>query len=51
MASKKYGYVLTEIAEADIDETFEYIGGELSNPEAASDFADEHYSCTFPPCG
>ena len=41
MASKKYGYVLTEIAEADIDETFEYIGGELSNPEAASDFADE----------
>ena len=41
MASKKYGYVLTEIAEADIDKTFEYIAVDLSNPDAASDFADE----------
>ena len=41
MASRKYGYVLTEIAEADIDETFEYIAEELSNPDAASGFADE----------
>ena len=41
MASKKYGYVLTEIAEADIDETFEYIATDLSNPDAASNFADE----------
>ena len=41
MASKKYGYVLTEIAEADIDETFEYIAEDLSNPDAASGFADE----------
>ena len=38
MASRKYGYVLTEIAEADIDETFEYISEELSNPDAASGF-------------
>ena len=41
MASRKYGYVLTEIAEADIDDTFEYIAEELSNPDAASGFADE----------
>ena len=41
MASRKYGYVLTEIAEADIDETFEYIAEELSNPDAPSGFADE----------
>ena len=41
MASRKYGYVLTEIAEAVIDETFEYIAEELSNPDAASGFADE----------
>ena len=41
MASKKYDYVLTEIAEADIDEVFEYIAADLANPDAASDFADE----------
>ena len=41
MASKKYGFVLTEIAEADIDEAFEYIAVDLSNPDAASAFADE----------
>ena len=41
MAFKKYGFVLTEIAEADIDEVFEYIAVDLSNPDAASDFADE----------
>ena len=41
MASKKYDYVLTEIAEADIDELFEYIAVDLANPDAASDFADE----------
>ena len=41
MASKKYGYVITETAEADTDETFEYIAGDLANPYAASDFADE----------
>ncbi len=41
MASKKYVFVLTEIAEADIDEAFEYIAADLSNPDAASAFADE----------
>ena len=41
MASKKYSYVLTEIAEADIDEAFEYIAIDLSNQDAAANFADE----------
>ena len=41
MASKKYDYILTEIAEADIDEVLEYIAVNLLNPDAASDFADE----------
>jgi plasmid stabilization system protein ParE len=41
MASKTYDYVLTEIAEADVDEAFDYIANELANPDAASAFADE----------
>ncbi len=41
MASRKYDYVLTETAEADIDEALEYIAVDLSNPDAASSFADE----------
>ena len=41
MASDRYDYVLTESAEADIDEVFDYIAGELVNPDAASAFADE----------
>lgn len=41
MAFKKYDFVLTEIAAADIDETISYIQSELSNPEAASGFMDE----------
>ena len=41
MASENYGYVLTEIAESDIDETIEYISGDLSNPDAASSFLDD----------
>lgn len=41
MASKKYDYVLTELAESDIDDAFEYIELDLANPDAASDFADE----------
>ena len=41
MASKKYDYVLTELAESDIDDVFEYIELDLANPDAASDFADE----------
>ena len=41
MASNRYNYVLTESAEADIDEAFDYIANELVNPDAASAFADE----------
>ena len=41
MASEQYSYVLTETAEADIETAFDYIASELSNPEAASSFADE----------
>ena len=41
MASDRYNYVLTESAEADIDEAFDYIAHELVNPDAASAFADE----------
>ena len=41
MASDRYNYVLTESAEADIDEAFDYIVGDLVNPDAASAFADE----------
>ena len=41
MASDRYNYVLTESAEADIDEAFDYIANELANPDAASAFADE----------
>ena len=41
MASDRYNYVLTENAEADIDEAFDYIAGDLVNPDAASAFADE----------
>ena len=40
-SNKKYDYVLTEVAEADIDNIFEYIAVDLANPDAASDFADE----------
>ncbi len=41
MASDRYTYVLTESAEADIDEAFDYIANGLVNPDAASAFADE----------
>lgn len=41
MASERYNYVLTESAEADVDEAFDYIANELVNPDAASAFADE----------
>ena len=41
MASDRYTYVLTESAEADVDEAFNYIANELVNPDAASAFADE----------
>lgn len=39
MASK-YQYRLTKKAEADLDGIISYISVELSNPQAASDFAD-----------
>jgi len=41
MASDRYNYVLTEIAEADVDESFDYIANALVNPDAASAFANE----------
>ena len=43
MASDRYNYVLTESAEADIDEAFDpgYIAGDLVNPDAPSRLADE----------
>ena len=56
MASDRYNYVLTESAEADIDEAFDYIANELVNPDAASAFADEleeklEEICTTPKAG
>ncbi len=50
MASKKYGYVLTEKAEADINETFEYIAFDLSNADAAEAFIDEFESIINETC-
>ena len=41
MTSEPYDYILTETAEADVDEAFDYIANELMNPDAASAFADE----------
>ncbi|MCR5488062.1 MAG: type II toxin-antitoxin system RelE/ParE family toxin [Lachnospiraceae bacterium] len=41
MASEKYDYVLTESAKADIFETIGYIEGDLSYPDAATDFLCE----------
>ena len=47
MASEQYSYVLTETAEADIEAAFDY---KLSNPEAASPFADELAEKLEEPC-
>ena len=41
MASDRYNYVLTESADADIDDAFDNIANELVNPDAASAFVDE----------
>ena len=41
MASRKYKVAFSKIAESDIDETLAYISYDLSNPDAASSFADE----------
>lgn len=40
MASK-YGYRLTQKADADLDDIVKYIAVELANPKAASDFMDK----------
>lgn len=37
----KWGYRLTEKADADLDDIVRYIAVELSNPKAASDFVDK----------
>ncbi len=37
----KWGYQLTQKAQADLDDIVRYIAVELSNPKAASDFADK----------
>ena len=41
MASKKYDYVLTDIAESDIDNVLSYISINLGNVVAAKALADE----------
>ena len=41
MAFERYSYLFTETAEADVEKALDYITNELSNPEAASSFADE----------
>ena len=41
MVSESYGFVLTETAEADLDDTISYIANDLSNPDAASSFVEE----------
>ena len=41
MASKRFTWLLTEIAEADVDDILDYIANTLVNPDAATAFADE----------
>ena len=41
MASKRFTWLLTEIAEADVDDILDYIANTLVNPNAATAFADE----------
>ena len=41
MASNSYSYVLTEVAESDIDEALAYIAVYLKNPDAAASLLDE----------
>ena len=41
MAFKEYVFELTETAESDIDDTYEYIAETLGNPYAAAALADE----------
>jgi len=37
----KWGYQLTQKADADLDDIVGYIAIELANPKAASDFVDK----------
>ena len=41
MESKKYSYIFTKSAEADIEGIIEYMAEELTNPIAAGKFIDE----------
>ncbi|MBR0090090.1 MAG: type II toxin-antitoxin system RelE/ParE family toxin [Lachnospiraceae bacterium] len=41
MASERFTYRLTKVAEADIDETLSYITNTLGNPDAATTFVNE----------
>lgn len=52
----KWGYRLTEKADADLDDIVRYIAVELANPKAASDFMDKlqasiEEACSFPESG
>lgn len=52
----KWGYQLTEKADADLEDIVGYIAVELANPKAASDFVDKLQSaieeaCSFPESG
>lgn len=52
----KWGYRLTEKADADLDDIVRYIAVELANPKAASDFVDKLQSAieearSFPESG
>lgn len=52
----KYGYQLTQKADADLDDIVEYIAVELANPKAASDFVNKLQNAieearTFPESG
>lgn len=52
----KWGYLLTQKANADLDDIVGYIAVELSNPNAASNFVDKlqkmiEEACTFPESG
>ncbi len=40
MADDTYRYILTENANADVEEILEYIATELANPDAATAFVD-----------
>jgi toxin ParE1/3/4 len=52
----KFGYKLTQTANADLDDIVSYLTLELANPKAATDFVDKLLSaiveaCAFPESG